>query len=104
MRLIHLVQGLSYSREEGVMQQLVGLFALEPAVQLQDDTAVPFLTWPFFLSGGKGGREVEVKGEMQHKSENKVLHTRSHVICCSLGAIQKLISQIFNDFHSAIHP
>lgn len=34
---------------------------------------------------------------MQREIENKVLHTRSHVMCCNF-AIEKLISHIFYNF------
>lgn len=62
LRLIHLVQGLSYSsnRRHAVVS---GLLTLEPAAQLQHDTTVPFDVALIPPPRGKGRRrEIEQRG------------------------------------------
>lgn len=91
LRLIHLVQGLSYSRIS-VIQQLVGLFALEPAEQVQHGTAVS-LFWIFFLDmaplfcslggGGKGqrmGRQIKQGIKSQKRKQGLTYEIACHML------------------------
>lgn len=85
LRLIHLVQGLSYSKQRAT-QRSIFVFALiytySAAPAPRGDRAVPYRALQpqhgiTALDGlGKG------VGVVRENIREKVLHTRSHVICC----------------------